>query len=164
MATLATAVYRFYDDADRLLYVGITSNLPTRFRDHQSGSSWWTEQRRATVVWMDSRAEAADEERAAICSEKPQCNIQGTRPRPSGRRRRLDPDTRQAIAAEVRAEISRAGRSKAYIRQLLGGLSVQSAWARYTGQMPYRDDELAILADDFGIPVARFMPASLVTA
>jgi len=153
-----TAVYRFFDAEDRLLYVGITCNLGSRFQDHERRAQWWLDQRSVQVVWRDTRAEAAEEERIAILGEKPLYNIWGTRPpRERVRAERLDVATRQAIAAEVRAEVARAGKSKREVRELLG-VSRQAAWQRMTGETPFQPDELIELAAFLGIPVDRFVP------
>lgn len=36
-----TTVYRFYDADDKLLYVGITKNLPRRLAAHTKTKEWW---------------------------------------------------------------------------------------------------------------------------
>lgn len=153
-----TAVYRFYDDQDRLLYVGITCNLTARLRDHEASAPWWADHRAATVNWQDNRAIAVAEERFAIQNEKPIYNVAGTRQKQARvRAYHPDPATRAAIATEVRAEIARAGRSKREIRELLG-LSRQSAWLRMRGEIAFQDEELYALADLLDISVATFFP------
>jgi hypothetical protein len=72
-----TAVYRLYDGSDRLLYVGISHNPIARWGTH-SGRSWWPDAARFMIVWHSTRRSAAKEERAAIQSESPLHNIQGT--------------------------------------------------------------------------------------
>jgi excinuclease UvrABC nuclease subunit len=155
-----TAVYRFYDVDDRLLYVGITYSLGARFRGHERLSPWWPKQRSVKIVWRDTRDEAATEERKAIREEAPLHNVAGTRvPRTRVRAQRLDPALREAIAREVRGEIARAGKSKREVREALA-LSTQSLWARYVGQIDFQEGELEALAEFLGIPVATFFPAS----
>jgi excinuclease UvrABC nuclease subunit len=151
-----TAVYRFFNADDQLLYVGITFNLGARFNAHERSSAWWSHQRSVKVVWRDTRNEALAEESAAIQAEKPIHNVAGTRP-PQVRIRkvRLDPSTREAIAREVRGEVARAGVSKRNVRESLG-LSTQSLWERMTGQIAFTDEELYELADLLGISVTCF--------
>lgn len=159
-ADRATAVYRFFDGDNRLLYVGITFNLGGRFRAHERSSQWWASQRSVRVVWRDARAEALAEEAAAIQAEKPIFNVAGTRaPTARVRADRLDPATRVAIAGEVRAEVARARMPKREIRDALG-LSTQSLWQRMKGEIPFREEELNELADLLGISVACFYRAS----
>ena len=43
------ALYRFYDTADCLLYVGITANLLYRLSSHVETKPWWHEVARMTV-------------------------------------------------------------------------------------------------------------------
>ena len=66
-----TALYRFYDDANRPLYIGITRNLAVRLRQHASKSSWWPQVQRRETVWYDSRPEARAAEIEAIGAERP---------------------------------------------------------------------------------------------
>lgn len=154
-----TAVYRFFDDDEHLLYVGITFNLGGRFRAHERSSEWWPHQRSVRIVWRDTRAEALAEESAAIRTEKPIFNVAGTRtPLARVRPDRIDPETRRAIAGEVRAEVARARMPKREIREALG-LSTQSLWQRMKGEIPFRDEEMYELADLLGISVTCFYRA-----
>lgn len=70
-------VYRCYDSADRLIYVGSTCNLVGRLAAHDAGS-WWSPQVvkvKAKVYPHGETARAA--EREAILNEIPRWNIQG---------------------------------------------------------------------------------------
>jgi predicted GIY-YIG superfamily endonuclease len=73
------ALYRFFDDADQLLYVGLTVNLPTRLRDHHRDKAWWRDVVRMTATWYPTRADVTEAERLAIIDEKPLHNIQHNR-------------------------------------------------------------------------------------
>lgn len=72
-----TALYRFFDAADRLLYVGITNDPPTRFSQHarDKALTWWPAAARHEVTWLDSRELAADAEIVAIKTEGPLHNL-----------------------------------------------------------------------------------------
>jgi predicted GIY-YIG superfamily endonuclease len=74
-----TALYRFFNAAGRLLYVGITDHLKRRFEEHAAEKPWWPEVTRKTVQWYPTRTLAAEAELAAIRAERPLCNIQGSR-------------------------------------------------------------------------------------
>jgi predicted GIY-YIG superfamily endonuclease len=68
-------VYRAYNDADELLYVGVTGNLPERIKGHRSERSWW----RVEVARVESDgvlpwAEALASERAQIAALRPRHN------------------------------------------------------------------------------------------
>lgn len=84
-----TLVYRVYDLFDRLLYVGITDELCSRFHAHLSESSW--RNRAEYVEWVEfpSRRAATKEEARLIHVFLPPCNIRGvpdrTLPIPLGR-------------------------------------------------------------------------------
>lgn len=70
-----TAVYRIYDDAGALLYVGITRDIAARFREHKGDKAWWrTRAHRYVVLWYPTREIAAAEEQEAIRGEHPEFN------------------------------------------------------------------------------------------
>lgn len=71
-----TALYRFFDAAGRLLYVGVSGNTETRWRQHAESKPWWPDVADKTTEWLDSRPEALDAERVAIRTEKPLHNHQ----------------------------------------------------------------------------------------
>lgn len=79
MVNRKTCVYRFYDEDEQLLYVGISMNLEGRLTKHHS-RGWWPEVVRCDVEWFEGREEAKAAERAAIAREHPIHNIM----RPAG--------------------------------------------------------------------------------
>jgi hypothetical protein len=101
-----TAIYRFFDVDGRLLYVGITGDVPARWGWHQRHSVWWPEHVRSEVSWCADRAEADVLETAAIRTENPVHNIAKRRiPPPT----RVDRTVDQApILAKLRASAERA--------------------------------------------------------
>lgn len=74
--TERTALYRLYDAAGRLLYIGITKAPTTRWQQHgrEKADSWWPDVARKTIEWFDSRPEAEAAEYAAIRTEGPPYN------------------------------------------------------------------------------------------
>lgn len=75
MKAVRTALYRFYDADDDLLYVGITENLSVRFASHKATKPWWPDVVRHSVEWRETRAEAEDAEKAAMIAERPKWNV-----------------------------------------------------------------------------------------
>lgn len=71
LADLPTALYRFYDGAGRLLYVGITHALERRWQAHKQNQLWWLEVARKEHIWLPNRAEAEAAESKAIRTENP---------------------------------------------------------------------------------------------
>jgi predicted GIY-YIG superfamily endonuclease len=69
-----TALYRWYDGDDVLLYVGITGDVATRQSSHAKKSSWAEFAARCAVERFPDRASAEDSERAAIENERPLFN------------------------------------------------------------------------------------------
>lgn len=75
-----TALYRFYDQADRLLYVGITGDPDVRWKTHarDRAETWWPLVVEKAVEWFERRIDAAGAEIAAIASEDPLHNLSRT--------------------------------------------------------------------------------------
>lgn len=69
-----TALYRYWDEGDALLYVGITGDLKHRERSHLRRSSWMEFVARSTVERFPSREDAEAAEVAAILAERPLFN------------------------------------------------------------------------------------------
>lgn len=72
------AVYRMFDRAFRLLYIGKTSSAGQRFGAH-SAKRWFPQVQMITLQWFDTEAQAAFEERRAIAAEQPLYNVAGNR-------------------------------------------------------------------------------------
>src|SRR5690348_14832319 len=73
-AKCPTALYRFFDAAGLLLYVGITSDPFGRFDNHCRTKPWRLVAR-IEIRWFDSRAAAETAEVAAIRDEWPAWNL-----------------------------------------------------------------------------------------
>lgn len=68
-------LYRFYSQAGELLYVGITSNPPSRFVQHRTQKDWWTEVSRIDLQSFSTRGDLTSAEREAIKLEHPKYNV-----------------------------------------------------------------------------------------
>ncbi|MGA5315090.1 GIY-YIG nuclease family protein [Streptomyces pseudogriseolus] len=75
-----TALYRLYDEAGVLLYVGISCNLNERWKDHREEKLWWPQVVEKQVEWYEKRSEAESAEVHAIVTEDPLYNIDWNRP------------------------------------------------------------------------------------
>lgn len=84
MVATSHALYRFYSATGQLLYVGITSNPGSRFKQHQQDKPWWHDVAGISVEQHGSRDAALAAEARAIAVENPQHNVQ----RPSINKRR----------------------------------------------------------------------------
>lgn len=71
---MKTALYRHFDEAGVLLYVGITSGLPGRNSRHKSLSHWFADVSTSTVQWLDIKQDAMAAEARAIREENPAHN------------------------------------------------------------------------------------------
>lgn len=72
-----TALYRFYNGDDELLYIGISNDPDFRWKAHRYGSArkgWPQEAARRTVEWHNSRPLALKAEADAIKAEHPRYN------------------------------------------------------------------------------------------
>lgn len=70
-----TAVYRLYDTAGELLYVGIGVEPMDRLDQHRRSKRWWHEVARHEIAWYASRLLAGAEECRAVAFDKPKYNI-----------------------------------------------------------------------------------------
>ncbi len=75
------AVYRHFDEADRLLYVGRSRNPIARMNGHRGHSEWFTKIAKMTIEKFDSLEAATQAEADAIKAEKPAHNVQHAKPR-----------------------------------------------------------------------------------
>lgn len=155
-----TAVYRFYDAAGQLLYVGITFNIGKRFGNHERDAFWWSAQRTVKIAWHDTRVEAAAEEQRAIRVENPLHNVGGFAPaRYRAARNAPDAAAQQAIAKAVSFEASCAGLHQRTVGEALG-LRLPAMRARLTGEVAFHPVELERLAQFLDVPVAAFLPTT----
>ena len=74
MAGERTALYHIYDARDELLYVGISKDFGTRWKQHAKAQPWWPDVERQTVKWYGSRPDAEAAEKVAIKLERPKYN------------------------------------------------------------------------------------------
>jgi len=86
-ASTITALYRFYNTTDELLYIGISNAVPRRFDQHEDTKPWYTQVTRVTVEHHPTRLIALSKEESAIKQERPKYNIihnRGSRAEPTG--------------------------------------------------------------------------------
>jgi hypothetical protein len=108
------AVYRPYDFADTLLYVGVTKNFGLRWQRQAELRSWWPQVTRMTVFFYDDEAAAVQAEQDAIDHEHPVHNVATTnrnyrRDRNPGRHRPQRYMGTAEIANELNVSRQRAG-------------------------------------------------------
>jgi predicted GIY-YIG superfamily endonuclease len=75
---METHLYRYYDEAGELLYVGVTGNLLKRQSQHRRNAEWFTTAASATFEHFESREMALEAESRAIKNENPKYNIAKT--------------------------------------------------------------------------------------
>jgi predicted GIY-YIG superfamily endonuclease len=92
---MVTWLYRHFDDAGVLLYVGITDDLAQRRREHEHSSDWFARVVETMTVRYPTRVAAVEAERMAIAFERPAFN------------RALRNQVRELQVMLVRAEIER---------------------------------------------------------
>ncbi|MFF4448755.1 GIY-YIG nuclease family protein [Streptomyces sp. NPDC001502] len=74
MTETPTAVYRLYDAAGYLLYVGSSGDPTRRWREHRKEMFWWREVARHERQWYASERLARAAEGEAICWEQARYN------------------------------------------------------------------------------------------
>ncbi len=70
-------VYFYYDDDDRLLYVGFTSRGHQRAKQHKTLATWWPLAARAEFEHYENEEDALVAERTAIAELHPRFNVVG---------------------------------------------------------------------------------------
>ncbi|SDL33444.1 GIY-YIG nuclease family protein [Streptomyces indicus] len=75
LSTKRTALYRLYDAAGVLLYVGITHDPDARWASHAATKPWWGDVERRVLEWHDSRDAAEVAEVETIRTELPRYNV-----------------------------------------------------------------------------------------
>lgn len=71
-----TALYRMFDAGEALLYIGISKDFGSRWKQHAKQQSWWGDVESQTIKWHPSRELAKAAETAAIAAEGPIHNLQ----------------------------------------------------------------------------------------
>ena len=99
---MSCTVYRFFDAADRLLYIGITSSASARLAQHAGDKDWFPEVARASFEHFGSRSDALAAEKAAIVAERPAYNLRHSPNRDAVRRR--GEMTAEQVAAYLRVD------------------------------------------------------------
>lgn len=70
-------VYRCWDAAGRLLYIGATNSYSQRMSHHRARTSWWPDVVSVSTESHPDRAAALAAELAAIGAERPVHNLRG---------------------------------------------------------------------------------------
>lgn len=125
-------VYRGFDGADRLLYVGSTNDVTTRIKTHKASSAWAVYMARHTVEEFDSKEDADQAEARAIAEEHPRWNITG---RSAGHPEGFATSQQQAawlrpereVAQNVKRLRADVNRTRAKLRRLLLDLRIEES-------------------------------------
>ena len=129
---LPHAVYRLYDTAGDLLYVGMSHDPELRWKSLASTKPWWPKVARKTVEWVGDFPATRDVEASAIKDERPRYNFQHNLGRPPLRPFKVsisvDDETLAAFAQSCAAN----GTSQAKAIQLF----IEQCAAEYRGQRP----------------------------
>lgn len=78
-AATRTALYRLFDAAEQLLYVGISTQPETRWTQHAADKPWWPLVQHRKLEWHPNRKAAEDAELAAVQTEEPLYNTAGAK-------------------------------------------------------------------------------------
>lgn len=131
-----TAVYRHYDDNERLLYVGCTTCPNCRYGFHRSQSDWGHEVVKIEIEWHPTREAALAAEAEQIQSLNPPHN----REAPSNKGRTWTPTTGHLF---VQAYLKRTGMSLVEFANAID-LSVASA-RKYAERVSHPQSQRAAL-------------------
>lgn len=118
--TKPTALYRLFNAAGDLLYIGIACDPEERFRVHSKVQPWWSDVTSRQVEWHEDRWRADDAETIAIAIEWPVHNFASKNsptinPAPYLGRAGLYQPLRDVLVAVARAAVSAPERVAAVI-------------------------------------------------
>lgn len=103
-------LYRYFDAQGALLYIGVTSRINRRMREHWESSEWFAKIARCEFQQFPDRKSVLEAEREAIISEKPLHNYAHNRPKRE-KLARLDVDAPEpGISAKFKTKPSRDGK------------------------------------------------------
>lgn len=102
-AARVSTLYRLFDEAGELVYVGITNVGRHRLKQHAADKEWWADVKSATFEHFKTRDEALAAETKAIKTESPKANIAG-RPRPHVIMPTPPRDTRSSVKGLKKAD------------------------------------------------------------
>lgn len=149
-----TVLYRLFDAAGTLLYVGISSDPKVRWINHAGEKAWFPQVATTTFEWFDTRSSAEAAEVVAIKTEKPLHNIihNVTRSTAASRPKRLlpnlpprDPRLVDLVSLHEAADIlgvSRQGVHKMLTRGELRGARAGDTWVfRRAAVEKYRNNK-----------------------
>jgi len=142
-------VYRAYDGADRLLYVGCTNDIDARMKSHHTSSPWAVYMARFATEVFETRADAESAEARAIAEEHPRWNLVGrSADHPDGfvsttqRADWLRPE--REVANKVRKLRSEVAVTRKKLRRLLTDLRMEEAVATAISNGDFDlDDDIA---------------------
>jgi predicted GIY-YIG superfamily endonuclease len=70
-----TALYRFFDSEERLLYVGVAFDPEARWKEHAKSKPWWHDVTRKVIEWRPTRTDALIAEAEVIRAGRPLYNV-----------------------------------------------------------------------------------------
>lgn len=162
-----TALYRLYNAADELIYVGIAHNPRVRWKQHARVQPWWHEVVTREFEWLDTRADAERLEAELIETRHPKYNGHPGMPALDAR---AFPRTRKKAGWEPTQrlldlfkrydeELLAAGRTRDEIEAHL----IEVMWAGVTASrigkfIPWRGPTVMAIAKKAGIPARVPVP------
>lgn len=164
-----TALYRHFDAADRLIYVGISDCLSARDKQHAVTAHWHGSVKRTETTWHADRRAALVAEWEAIRDESPIYNVRRAPPAfliPATEKREHKQEALGKYFAQQKGQqaavAARVGVSPSYISDLLCGRRVPSLdvalriSAATDGAVPLRSwPNLAAIADAVAAELRR---------
>ncbi|MGW6557926.1 GIY-YIG nuclease family protein [Streptomyces hydrogenans] len=158
-------MYRFYDAANELIYVGITNNPPKRWQLHAYEKSWWKDVVTREVEWYPTREEAEVVESQVIDYQRPKWNTDGGEPergRPGSgsswkRHAGWEPDeailgiVRDYEQKQVDLGVARDDLETAIVEVMRQGVSA----ARISKFLPFSTPMIQSIGKKAGVPLLR---------
>jgi hypothetical protein len=162
-----TAVYRLFNAADTLIYIGIGKDPRKRWREHAKTKDWWPEVTTREIEWCETREEAEGIESGTIATKRPRYN---NHPGMPGRTAGAFPNTQKRagwtpseelldLFAKHNDELQAAGRTRDVIESRLVAIMRAGVTAsRISKFTPWRPATMLAMAKEAGIPARVPVP------
>lgn len=137
----STSLYRHFDGAGTLLYVGVSLSALHRLSQHRNHSHWFSKIKTVTIEHFSSREMAIEAETNAIRDERPLYNLLGNENKKTYVVDNLE-NSRENIAHQIVAlkpiykpdEIAEMlGISRGLIKQQIESKQISALWMPYKG-------------------------------
>ena len=158
-----TAIYRLFDEGDRIIYVGISNNPRARWEGHAADKPWWADVATREIEWFETRADAERAERQEISAHSPRWNVAPGMPdrsqpvmRRALRKGWTPPESLVELFARYESEQGAVGKLRDELEQaIVAEMRAGVSGVRMAKFFPWEPETFRRLAKKAGVPPLR---------